>query len=209
MSITGVTWLTGEYVDATRLNYIVDNTAYIQTLFTTGTPWVDTNWANAGFVDVDTWADGQVIDSVRMNQMFANQNIMNEIVGSGLTIMNDTATYDDVPYHGDFFIVINGVQKGTPVRSSLVPYEWTKRVVSNIDLSEYEDYSILDITFKWKYWLNGEVIVPTYFGVKAIKYPQTNYISFDVELSMLEDYPNYRFGRKNLNVLIHDDYTIW
>ncbi len=215
MSLTGVTWLTGEVIDETRLNYMVKNTEEIKTYFTTGTSWGEAQVDALGWVNIAAWSGGQIIDSIRLNQMYSNQRILQSIVGSGVTVWSDSTEYlQDAYIDNDDgrhtspnpYLTLDGNQFGPTL-----PIEWTVPVsetdhaITNKDISMYDDYSLIEIGL-W-FGVNGGEGGMVSNKSKFVKLPNMNYLSYWITVGKKGNPASYY--RSNLTVISHNDFTNW
>jgi len=208
MSLTGVTWLTGEVIDETRLNYMVDNLTYAKSLFTSGTPWLVSSWTGTEWVDIlPRYSTGQVIDSIRLNQMYTNQFALRSIEDE-VIIWDDESReqYDDIigadyVFDWSFYLKINGTKIGSTIYPPTTQNVWQEFAVTNIPIDSYPDFTPLKMTI-----YHGWDTSPS---VRFIKTPQMKYISYWVTLGFNSPEGYARNGRENFIVIGHNEFTSW
>lgn len=215
MSLTAVTWLTGEVIDETRLNYMVQNTEHVKTFFTTGTSWGEAQIDSLGWVDIEAWATDQIIDSTRLNQMFSNQNILQSLVASGITIWEDSTEYLEDQFINSPdgrhtsprpYLTLDGERFGSEFYIDwTVPVSETSYAITNRDISMYEDYSIIDVGI-W-FGVNGGTDGQVTNMTKFVKLPNMNYLSYWITVGKKGNPASYY--RKNLTVIAHSNFQSW
>lgn len=212
MALTGITWLTGEVIDATRLNQTVANTTYVKSMYSLIHPYSATSWSATSWATVPAWATGQIIDETRLNQMYTNQGVLRSVVDVHLVWDFATEHYyaatrnEPIPRNGTYVnpnqICLLNAAGGNLGPNLTFPYNdgvWNTMTVQNISLDGYEDYDVVPMGF----WF-GERQTCT---ARFVKLPEMHYLSFWVKVA--KAYGQYTWNWKELVVKAHRSYTNW
>lgn len=203
MSLTGITWLTGEVVDEARLNGLVANTAYVKSLFATIDPYSATSWTATSWATVTAWNTGEIIDDARLNQMYLNQGVLRSVVDSH-TVWNfpDEHFYTRTTpldrtgrtTYNQLWLLANGSKIGAALTLPTNDGVWNTLSVSNIPLDGYDDFEIITLGF----WIGD---IGTHYKARFVKLPETQYVSFTIKVA--KTYGYYSWSWKELVVKAH------
>jgi hypothetical protein len=209
MSLTGITWLTGEVVDQTRLNYQVGNTSYLKTLFSSISPYSSTSWTATAWSDVSAWSTGQIIDETRLNQMHTNQSVLRSVVDVH-TVWNFPEEHywsRTVPLdrygnsiYNQIFLEANDVKFGSNLVLPTNDGVWNTMKLSNMPLDGYPDYEVIKLGFYF-----GDM--RTNYMARFAKIPEMKYLSFSVKVAKTIGGGSYNW--KELVVKAHRTFTNW